>query len=43
MDSSVTIPLIVFGMGTVISLFVVVLIKAIYASLKLFSKSAEKK
>lgn len=39
MDASLTIPLIVLGMGTVISFFVVLLIKGIYFSLKFFSKN----
>jgi len=39
MDASITIPLIVLGMGTVISFFVVLLIKGIYFSLRLFNKN----
>lgn len=43
MDKSISIPLIVFGMGTIISMFVVLLIKAIFFSLKLFSKENKNK
>jgi len=43
MDKAVSIPLIVFGMGIIISMFVVLLIKAIFFSLKLFSKENKKK
>ena len=42
MDKALSIPLTVFGMGIIISMFVVLLIKAIFFTLKLFSKDGKK-